>query len=83
MNIFMGGGNVLMDFWFVGAIESGESTYNDDSVHTVDAWYDAAKGTATLTIDGTDTVMSEDWTYSRDATMDRTRVGDETNGSFR
>ena len=82
VNIYLAGeGNVLMDFWWVGSIVS-ENTYNDDQMHEVEASYTAATGVATLTVDGTDTVMAEGWGYSRDATGDRTRVGDETNGDF-
>ena len=56
INVFMwDSGNVVTDFWFIGAIES-EFTYNDDQPHSYVGSYIAATGEFTQTIDGEDIV---------------------------
>jgi hypothetical protein len=81
-NVFLGeGGEVVTDYWWIGALESNEGLYNDDEVHTFRGTYDVELFEYTMIIDDADEVV-EVFEFVRDASNDRTLVGDESNGDF-
>jgi hypothetical protein len=81
LNVFLNEqGQVATDFWFIDAVASNEA-YNDDEVHTFQGSYDADFGEFVMVIDDDDEAIGT-FVFERDATIDRTFVGDESNGDF-
>ena len=81
LNIFLtGGGEVVADAWFIGAIGS-EGGLNDGETHRVELAYTAAESLWELFVN--DELAEEaTWEYTRDPTFDRTRIGGLSNPDF-
>lgn len=81
LNIFLnGGGSVVADAWFIGAMVS-DGGLNDGETHSVEVAYTAEESLWELFVDE-ELVTEQIWEYSRDATADRTIVGGLTNPDF-
>ena len=83
LNIFLSDeGEVVADAWFIGAMGFGEGL-NDGEFHTVRLDYTAADSLWALFVDDLEEPgAEEEFEYSRDASLDRTRIGDQTNPDF-
>lgn len=83
LNIFLTGeGEVVADAWYIGGMGFGEGL-NDGEFHTVRLDYTAGESLWELYVDDLEFPVAEEvFEYSRDATLDRTRVADQTNDDF-
>ena len=83
LNIFLTGeGEVVADAWYIGAI-GAEGGFNDGEFHTVRLDFLAEESLWSLFVDDLEEPAAEEvFEYSRDATLDRTRVADQTNDDF-
>ena len=87
VNIFITGeGEVTTDAWFIGAIGAfgeDDQPLNDGEFHTVRLDYTADGGLWELYIDDLEEVAADaEWPYIRESSLDRTRIGDQTNPDF-
>jgi hypothetical protein len=87
INIFNEDGIVVTDFWYIEGLDAPGSGFNDGSFHSVLLEYDSTAKTASLSVDGGEASVldfneTEFGPFSRDASQDLTRLGDENNFDF-
>ena len=83
LNIFLSEeAEVVADAWFIGGISGGEGL-NDGEFHTVRLNYTAEESLWELFVDDLEEPTEDAvFEYVRDATLDRTRLADQTNPDF-